>query len=396
MRTSRYALLLGPLLAGLLTGCALFAGQPITPPPPAAEALESSPIASPTPVPDAAPSAGGTAGLGDILFVRDGQLWAISADGGTDRALTALPGGSVLRDLALSPDGRYLAFSLNAVSVAALDLSSGAMTPVDQIAAGSVGQFVWSLAGDTLYYHKLVLDANSIPSTSEIWAASMTSAGTPQRIQEASLAAGPAMAPAFALVDGTLILHQFNPAQAAMGTWLGYSLSAGLGAPLFADYGLWDVSPDSSRVLLFSQADVSPGQQRIPAPLYSAPLMSGAGAVQVSPAGEESAYWSAGFAPDGSRIMALRYVRANDVTHGEAVLLKPTADGSGYEVVLLSPDPETEDVALSWHGEDGIVVQRLRRGVAEAVAAELWLLPLDGSPGRMLTLGEMPLVVGGR
>jgi hypothetical protein len=159
---------------------------------------------------------------------------------------------------------------------------------------------------------------------------------------------------------------------------------------------VWDVSPDSSRVLLFSQADVSPGQQRIPAPLYSAPLMVGASVAQVSPAGEESAYWSARFAPDGSHIMALRYVRVNDAIHGEAVLLRPTSEGGSYEVVQLAADPGAADVAFAWHGEDGVVVQRMRTDVVETLATELWLLPLDGSPGRMLTLGEMPVVVGGR
>jgi hypothetical protein len=193
-----------------------------------------------------------------------------------------------------------------------------------------------------------------------------------------------------------LILHQFNPAEASMGTWLSYSLTVGEGTPLFADHGLWDVSLDSSQVLLFSQADVAPGQQRIPAPLYRAVLMAGASAAQISPQGEESAYWSARFSPDGIRIVSLRYVNVLDTRHGEAVLLRPTADAGGYEVVQLSPDPGAEDVAFSWHGEDGVVVQRLRPGVAEALAAELWLLPLDGSPGRMLTLGETPLVVGVR
>lgn len=182
-----------------------------------------------------------------------------------------------------------------------------------------------------------------------------------------------------------------------MGTWLSYSPEiGGEGAPLFPDYGLWDVSPDSSQVLLFSQADVTPGQQRIPAPLYTAALMAEAAVTPISPEGEQSAYWLARFAPDGSRMLALRYVQVNDEIHGEAVLLRPTADAGGYEVIQLSPDPGADDVAFSWYSEDGIVVQRLRPGVAEALAAELWLLPLDGSPGRMLTLGEMPLVVMGR
>jgi hypothetical protein len=39
------------------------------------------------------------------------------------------------------------------------------------------------------------------------------------------------------------------------------------------------------------------------------------------------------------------------------------------------------------------VVQRWLSGEA---GPALWLLPLDGSPGRLLTSGEMPLVVGGR
>lgn len=400
MRNRKHAISFGALVALLLAGCDLFAGEPITPPPPPAEALQSSPLPSPVPA-GSEPSAGipavdGTAGLGEIVFARDGQLWAIAADGSNERPLTALPGGSVLRDLAISPDGRYLAFSLNAVSVTVLDLSSGALLPADQVAAGSVGQFVWSPASDALTYHKLVLDANSIPSASEIWRVAVAPGSAPQLIRQTGLADGPAAAPAFALADGSLILHQFSPAEAGTGTWLSYSLAIGEGVPLFADYGLWDVSPDSSRVLLFNQADVTPGQRRIPVPLYNATLMAGAATTQVSPQGEESAYWQARFAPDGSRIMALRYVQANDVIQAEAVLLKPTADAGGYEVIQLSPDPGAEDVALSWHGDDGIVVQRLRLGMDEALAAELWLLPLDGSPGRMLTLGEMPLVVGGR
>lgn len=396
MQNTRSAIVLGPLAALLVGGCALFSSGPVTPPPPPAEALQSSPLASPAPTEGGMPAADGRASQGEILFAREGQLWAIAGDGSGERALTALAAGSVLRDLTISPDGRYLAYSLNATSAAVLDLSSGAMIPVDQVAAGSISWFVWSPASDALYYHKLLLDANSVPSTSEIWRATVAPGTAPQLVLQANLADAPVSAPAFALVDGSLILHQFSPAEAGMGTWLSYSTAIGQGTPLFPDYGLWDVSPDSSQVLLFSQADVTPGQQRIPAPLYNAVLMAGASPAQVSPQGEESAYWSARFAPDGRRIAAIRYIKTNDVIHGEAVLLRPSADASGYEVIQLSPEPGAEDVAFSWHGEDGVVVQRLRAGVAEALAAELWLLPLDGSPGRMLTLGEMPLVVGGR
>jgi hypothetical protein len=382
MRALQRVTLLGPLAVLLLTGCDLFGGEPITPPPPPAEALQSSPISatlapSDSGISTGAPAVDARTGQGEILFARDGQLWAIAVDGSNERPLTALPGGSVLRDLTLSLDGRYLAFSLNAVSVMVLDLSSSALVPVDQIAAGSVGQFVWSPAGDALYYHKLVIDASSIPSASEIWRAAVAPGSIPQLILQANLADGPATAPDFALVDGTLLLHQFNPAEAGMGTWLSYSPAVGgEGASLFADYGMWDVSPDSSHVLLFSQADVIPGQQRIPTPLYTATLMAGASIAPVSPQGEQSAYWSARFAPDGSRIVSLRYVNILDAIHGEAVLLRPTAEASGYEVVQLSPDPGAEDVAFSWHGEDGVVVQRLRPGVAEALAAACRWWPL--------------------
>jgi hypothetical protein len=47
-------------------------------------------------------------------------------------------------------------------------------------------------------------------------------------------------------------------------------------------------------------------------------------------------------------------------------------------------------LAASWHGDDGVIVQWL--SLSGGDDSTLWRLPLDGSPGAQLTIGEQPVV----
>jgi WD40 repeat protein len=380
--------LVNHLIVGLsvvigLAGCDLFASQAITPPPPPAAALQTTVVV---------PTQSATAGPGEIIYTRDGQIRVIGATGANDRALIALPAGSAIRELTLSPNGRYLAYSLNSLSAVVLDLSSGQFSTVDESQTGNIASFVWSGDSAILFYHRLGLDAASyVPTSSQLWRVTMPPTNASQKVFESDIATSPISRPVVVL-GGKLILNQTSPASNPLGDPVFFDLASGQMTPLGVNQGVWDVSPDLSKILLFSEGDITSGQITVPVPLYQAAL-SAEGPVNVigiTP-DEGVAYWKARFAPDGVRIVSLRYVKTETGFHAESVLLTPAGEGEAFHVTVLGSDPAAEDVAFSWHGEDGVVVQRLRNGIAE-----LWLLPLDGSAGRFLGTGEQPVVIGGR
>jgi hypothetical protein len=397
MRISMRSAFLLMFLVPTLSGCNLFKAAASTPPPLSDETLETAGQPAATSAPTVDPAAG-KAAPGDIIFISGRDIRAIKADGAGEHLVAALSEGAVARDLTVSPDGRYLAYVLNGEQVVVHDLTTGQPTPIDAVTSGSLGQPVWSPAGDGLFYHKIVNDANGVPSFSQIWRAALPLSGPPGRVTETNLASDPAMSPVEVL-GGTLIVHRFVPRQAGSDEWLFYDLIGAATRPLAAGYGIWDVSPDLTRMLLFNLDDAAPGLRSVP--LYGA-LLTAEGAANIAPMTapeEQVAYWAAQFAPDGLRVLALRYVpNAAGLPHSETIVLTPgLPDGAAPVITVLSPDPTLEDQALAWHGEDGVVVQRFRKGAGGLPdQTEIWLLPLDGSPGRLLAYGIQPIVVGGR
>lgn len=405
MRITR-ATLLTLVAVVFLSGCALFAGGQQAAPLPPEEAVRSLPTITPTFEPPSAPSPTpepqiGRAGPGEILFVREGQVWATVPDGSAERRLTLFEEGVVLRDLAVSPDGHYLAFTVNGQEVAVYDLAGGDITTVDRVDFGGVSSPVWSPGSDVLYYQRIAEQPVETPyPESEIWQASMPP-GSPPGVSVANTGAGQAgLTPLFALDVGRLLVGEVQ------GGELTRSLlyDGGNFIPLRSedsgdDFGVWDLSPDRSRVLLYKLSEAVPGGQAGSIPLYMAELSPSQGLVnlmQVSPEDDVAVFSSARFAPDGVRVVALRYERPESgellSIRAQAVLLQPS-ESAGYQLTTLAPDPAVDTLAFSWHSEAGVVAQRWS---PESNIFELWMLPLDGSPGRYLTAGEQPLVVGGR
>jgi hypothetical protein len=155
------------------------------------------------------------------------------------------------------------------------------------------------------------------------------------------------------------------------------------------EYGVWDVAPSLTMAAIFDLND--------PAALLVAGLSASEGLSDVtraSPTDDAGVFTNARFAPDGTSIVALRTVEAASgpfSSRTDVVLFRPDADGE-YQMTVLGPDETVTAVEVGWHGNAGVVAQRLS---ADNVF-RLWYLPLDGSAGRPLTQGEQPAVVGGR
>src|SRR5690606_9371127 len=90
------------------------------------------PTVTPAPAAPAEELAENIPAAGAILFVREGQIYRVNAPGAEAEPLTALPEGSVIRDLTVSPAGQAAAFTIDGTQVALLDLASGEVTILDE------------------------------------------------------------------------------------------------------------------------------------------------------------------------------------------------------------------------------------------------------------------------
>jgi hypothetical protein len=159
--------------------------------------------------------------------------------------------------------------------------------------------------------------------------------------------------------------------------------------PLYKDFGLWDVSPDRTQMLLFNTADMTGGAASPSVPIFSGSLDLLRGAVslnRLTPEDQQIHLETARYGPDGAHVAALQTVPIEGGFRRQLVLLSPIGGGK-YAVSRLAPDDAADDVALAWGGV-GVIVQRMRAG-----KAELWMAPLDGSAAKLLAPGEQPLVV---
>jgi hypothetical protein len=414
MRITR-VVVLGLAGLALLTGCALFSGQQQAAPPPPAEAVETLPTITPTLEPTSIPSEPpvlptpsptlaplGMAGPGEILFVRMGQVWAIGPDGSGERPITEFPSEPGIRDLAVSPDGRYLAFSVNSQQAVVTDLTQGQQVTMDEVTDGAVGSFVWSPAGDALYYQKLVTDPEAAGPSGHVWKAAVPPGDVPvlQPVVETDPETTASLTPIAALDGGRLVVRELTGiGEEAARVFFIYDPATGERVSLPEDYSLWDVSPDRSKALLFDLAEVTPGRQVEPLGLFMGELSPSEGLVNVLavlPAEDTGVYRAGRFMPDSLGVIALY----SDPTGPEfslgfrtrVVLIRPD-EGGVYRVMPLHIAEQTSDLAFCWHSDLGVVVQRWLDG---SDTSEIWLLPLDGSPGTRLTTGEQPVVVGGQ
>ncbi len=403
-----------------LVGCTLLGGgQPLTPTPVVGSGDQGLPSATmPGPPATAAPGdveggeaaadAGaqpaGTAQPGDILFVRDGQVWRIGADGSDEAQLTGLVEGAVIRGVAASPGGRYAAFTLNGTDIAVLDLQAGELTIRDSAPPDLVGGITWGPEGDTLFYYRITDDPEGFEAVEGsgrwqmIYRLDIDPAGEPEPLTGVAESTGTDFEIEAALEGGRLLLTELQQEETFDNRLLVFD--EGL-APLesagFTSAAVLDVSPDASHVLFLDQSEEGAEGASGPLPLYQAELDlmfdPEAGLVDpLSVAPEPNArYLDARYAPDGVTVAAVRMMIGEEDDGPFVILLVPNGVG-GYAYAPLSADGDAETVALAWHG-NGVVVQRLPAG---SETSEIWLLPLDGEAGLRLAEGEQPQVVGGR
>ncbi len=380
-----------------LAACQLFPSPQATPTPMPSPAPLLEPTATPppptpeptSPSPQVTPAA--AVAEGEIVFVRGGNLWAIGADGSNERQLTAYAPDTVLRDLTPSPDGRRLALTLDGHALAVYDFAEGQISVLDMANDALIAAPVWLPEGDAVVYQRVPLNPQtSAPAAGEVWMAALDA--LPRLLIGASaLPEDPqaAFAPAFALSGNRLLVTALSSSEETPVRFLIADLSSGVLAPFSVPEletpAVWDVSPDGTKALLYEQA--------APHVLYLADLNAEgnvATIAQISPP-DGRAYRMARFAPDGVRLMALRAPLPESGEGVEALLLTPAEDGA-YTATVLNQDVGFNHLMVRWHGEDGVILQRMSTDGGDA---ELWLAPLDGSVGTFLTAGEQPVVVGG-
>jgi hypothetical protein len=410
-----------------LVGCAALGGggQPPTPTPIAEPGEQSLPEATipgaPAPTGTAAEEAGadeeveagepavnagpqpaGTAQTGDILFVRGGQVWRIGADGSDEAQITGLAEGSVIRDLAASPDGRYVAFTLNGTDVAVLDLEAGELTIRDSNPPDLVGGITWAPEADTLFYYRITDNPEGFEAAEDsgrwqmIYRLDIDPAGEPDPLTGVAESTGTDFAIEAALGDGRLLLTELQQGETFDNRLLVFD--EGL-APLesegFTSVAVLDVSPDASHVLFLDQSEEGAEGTGGPLPLYQAgldrtfdPDAGLANPLSIVPE-PNARYLDAQYGPDGVTIAAVRTMIGEEDNGPAIILLVPNGVG-GYAYAPLSTAEGYDTLALAWH-DDGVVAQQLPAG---GEASEIWLVPLDGEAGARLTEGEQPQVVG--
>lgn len=364
------------------------------------------PTEPPTEVPGTGGGGVGTAGPGDVLFVRQGQVWAIGLDGSNERALTPTGFDSVIKDMAVSPSGQYLAFTLNNTDVVVVDLRGATMNTIDTSQLGSVGPLAWMPDSSALYYHKLVIDpATSAPSHSMLMLSAILTEGGPNTVIDSDLQTQPVIHPGFAL-QNELLIQQLQPAAGDLGQWFIYNVQGASLTPVQDGYSVWDVSPDGTHLLLLNQVDMFAGVGA-PIPIYAATLDPAQGAVnplQISPVGETAAYTHAEYGPDSKAILSLRLdlSLADQLTQ----LAYLTTNDQGSYVVSVLPIPQTQNaVGFSWADPNHAVLQGVpvippatdaAVPTEEAVQSQLWVVTLDGSESpALLTTGDFPSVIPG-
>ncbi len=384
--------LLSVSIALLLTGCTLFGGSGVEEVPVDETGIEETAGEEGGALPPTAEGqnevGGGdipieTALPGEVIFVRSGQLMVTGTDGANERQLTFAVSGVVNPNLAVSPDGHFLAFTVDRQTLMVIDLELGGATVVDQADNAQIDAPVWSQDSLTLYYHKLAFDPEtSAPSESQLWLAPMPPGLPSSQVTAASLSDRITIVPRFGLTGSQLIIQQvpLSGGEDDLGEFFLYDTASEMLTPLAEGFGVWDAyaTAGSAKLILFSQ---DPNDTA----LYTADLDMATGTVgNINPTGLGAKFTSGRFDLNGGNIAALI---AADSGASQAVILQP-----GGAIITLPTEAGGRDVAYSWTVGSGVVVQRVLSGSQ----SEILLLPVDGSAGAVITSGESPRVVAGR
>jgi hypothetical protein len=357
----------------------------------------------PTLAPELGGGGAGSARPGEVLFVREGQIWAIGQDGTGERPLTPTGLDSFIKDMAVSPSGNFLAFTLNQRELALLNLETGAFSSVDSVEAGVLGPISWALEREKeeLFYQKLVIDlTTSAPSTSSIyWVDAIADPLSPTLVIEHGLETEPQVYPAFPFASSLLVQETFG-GQGDLGDWYFYPIEGDSAeiVPFAPGYSIWDVSFDGQRVLMFDREQYQAGGV---VPIFIAGIDAEAGAVgaiQLSPADEAISYEYAEFGPDGIAILAIGRDVSNPAAPGaeQLLYLLPSAAGPYITIPVAMPEGQ-KPVAFSWIDLDTAVVAGIPISEAESTDQEpptqLWIIDLATGDAIPLTQGDSPIVL---
>lgn len=357
----------------------------------------------PTLAPELGGGGAGSARPGEVLFVREGQVWAVGQDNTGERPLTPTGLDSFIKDMAISPSGTFLAFTLNQRELALLNLETGAFSSVDSVEAGVLGPISWALERekDELFYQKLVIDlATSAPSTSSIyWVDAAADPLAPTLLIEKDLQTEPQVYPAFPFGSSLLVQETFG-GQSDLGDWYFYPIEGESleEVPFAPGYSIWDVSFDGQRVLMFDREQYQAGEV---VPIFIAGLSAEEGAlglIQLSPADDLTSYEYAEFGPDGVAILAIgRDVSDPAVPSAEQLIyLLPSAAGPYITIPVAMPEGQTP-VSFSWIDVDTAVVAGIPAGDPEnpdvVPPTQLWIIELATGEARPLTQGDFPIVL---
>lgn len=381
------SLLLAALVAGCGGGEETATPQPTSDAPPAGATQPTIALTTEAPV-EPGPEGAGTANPGDILFVRQGQLWAIGPDGSNERALTATAPDTVIDDLALSPSGFYLIFTMNSQELAYLEVHTGALMPVDTVSLGDISAPVWMPDSSAIYYQKVTLDpTTSLPARNAIMISAIPTEGGPGTVLESDLAANPAiLVPRYALM-GQVVVQDVNFAGNGASPWFVLDVVSQTLTPLAAGFTPVDLSPDGLRVLLLGSPDGGGA-----APLFVADFAAtGIGApMQVSPEGEAASYGMPQFSPDGASVAAIRRDLAAPDQPATLVLFVPDGAG-GFSMTPLAQPEGFDLIGFIWQSPGSLVLEGIPSGGMEA---DLWLVStVAGGEATALTHGEFAVVV---
>lgn len=336
---------------------------------------------------------------GDVLFAREGQVWAVDVTTFDETPLTSLPDGAIIRDLTVSPDGRYGAFVVDGVRLMLLDVLNGGTTVIDDTTPDVISRPVWTPDSSLLYYQKTTTNPENIPAAEAeglwhvIYEVALNPISLPAPMTAVPEAEGSEVALLAAMGERRLLLNEYPPGSESASRLLVFDRGLlPLTAEGFSTISVLDVSPDGTHLLFVDRSGWVENGADAPVPLYVGELSLSDELVNVQPIALEPtrAYFAGRFDPAGQRIVALfADVPLGEGSSTQAVLLTPNGE-EPYTQLELGVQAGYDYSSLRWYDETGVVAQRAPSGEEPS---QVWLIPLDGAEGTLLAVGEQPAVV---
>ncbi len=391
----------------ILSGCALIPLGMAPASTPSGDTIMTQPTITPTPTVTPAPTAtpspvprlGGTASSGEVLYTRDGVLYAALTDGSGEHTVADLRGEAVGREVSLSPDGHFAAFTVDALELVVVELTSGNLIAVDTVSGGVFSGLVWSADSSTLYYGVTHLDLEDSSATAvQIRAVTFPENGAPIERTDVELGESPtSYIPAGGLTAGYFLVYEVVSSGDAEGRVLMVTPEQTV-VPLWAldpdrPAAVWDVSTGGSLILLSARNEGENGERLLQ--LVTAPFSAGdrVGELQTLTPANFGTIRDAAIEPGGNRVAAIRVRRAGDDGRLVEIVTLAPSEGEGDTVVetvsaALPADPQR----VYWVDANHVMVTLQVSGEDSAAG---WLVTLDDSadplravPG--MTHGVMP------